>query len=455
MAYSLSTAKQGHYNWRPRRDAGLDRLAEFLPEAVAYASQRNFDRPNRQGVSLLSPFLRYRMITEREVVEAVLKAHAYEDVAKFIEEVCWRTYWKGYLEMRPELWHRYQRNLASLQERLTSDDNLAENVQYAREGRTGIACFDAWVDELAETGWLHNHARMWFASIWIFTLRLPWQLGAAFFEEHLLDGDVASNTLSWRWVAGLHTIGKHYVARAGNIRRYTEDRFNPVGELCEDAEPLPLDERISLQSLPEVASIRDMAFPSLSNCPAGLLVFPDDLYPEGSELKETPFCSICLLDGKDLRAQYPRSATATAFLEGACLDASERLARHWNAEVISCVNSVAETFSKASPSHVGDMQKMHLYSGLVDSWLDGVLTWIKNENLKSVWCLRPPVGPWAVAFEALSRALEGGPINMMAYRRRWDALHWHHATHGYFRFKQDLQGRLERSLSKPHQPDLF
>jgi deoxyribodipyrimidine photo-lyase len=66
------------------------------------------------------------------------------------------------------------------------------------------------VQELVETGYLHNHARMWFASIWIFTLRLPWELGADFFLRHLLDGDAASNTLSWRWVAGLHTKGKHY-----------------------------------------------------------------------------------------------------------------------------------------------------------------------------------------------------------------------------------------------------
>ncbi len=67
------------------------------------------------------------------------------------------------------------------------------------------------------TGYLHNHARMWFASIWIFTLRLPWELGADFFLRHLLDGDPASNTLSWRWVGGMQTMGKTYLARADNI----------------------------------------------------------------------------------------------------------------------------------------------------------------------------------------------------------------------------------------------
>ena len=79
--------------------------------------------------------------------------------------------------------------------------------------------------ELKETGYLHNHARMWFASIWIFTLKLPWQLGADFFLKHLLDGDAASNTLSWRWVAGLQTKGKHYLATTWNINKFSAQKY--------------------------------------------------------------------------------------------------------------------------------------------------------------------------------------------------------------------------------------
>ena len=79
---------------------------------------------------------------------------------------------------------------------------------------------------------------MWFASIWIFTLKLPWVLGADFFLCNLIDGDAASNTLSWRWVAGLHTKGKHYLARADNIERFTSGRFAPYGQLVEEAEML-------------------------------------------------------------------------------------------------------------------------------------------------------------------------------------------------------------------------
>jgi len=78
---------------------------------------------------------------------------------------------------------------------------------------------------------------MWFASIWIFTLNLPWELGARFFMKHLLDGDAASNTLSWRWVAGIQTQGKNYLARESNIRKFTNQRYVNTS-LNENAPPL-------------------------------------------------------------------------------------------------------------------------------------------------------------------------------------------------------------------------
>ena len=73
---------------------------------------------------------------------------------------------------------------------------------------------------------------MWFASIWIFTLKLPWTLGCDLFMKYLSDADEASNILSWRWVAGLHTSKKPYIARASNIKKYT-DKYNPINELNE------------------------------------------------------------------------------------------------------------------------------------------------------------------------------------------------------------------------------
>ncbi len=131
--------------------------------------------------------------------------------------------------MRPGLWTGYREGLRRGLDRLATEGGLRAVWEDACAGRTGIAGFDDWARQLVATGWLHNHARMWFASIWIFTLRLPWELGADFFLRHLLDGDAASNTLSWRWVAGLHTPGKTYLATADNIARNTGGRFRPAG----------------------------------------------------------------------------------------------------------------------------------------------------------------------------------------------------------------------------------
>ena len=197
-------------------------LQRFLDKgAASYEARRNFDfgPANRSNVSELSKFISHRVLFEYDVVQRALAQYPTEVAGKFIQEVFWRIYWKGWLEHRPALWNDYA----------SFDHDATPNrlFQQAVTGKTGIDCFDFWSDELQNTNYLHNHARMWFASIWIFTLGLPWQLGAKFFMQHLFDGDAASNTLGWRWVAGIQTIGKHYVARATNIEQFTNGRFSP------------------------------------------------------------------------------------------------------------------------------------------------------------------------------------------------------------------------------------
>ena len=187
------------------RSAGLAQLDMFLNKAgITYAKGRNFDLgPGRHHmVSRLSGHLRRRLVTEEEVISAVLGRHSFSSAEKFITEIYWRTYFKGWLEMRPSVWQQWLLDCANL----PRTSALAQ----ACSGQTGLDCFDAWTDELKNSGYLHNHARMWFASIWIFTLGLPWQQGAEFFMKYLRDGDPASNTLGWRWVAGLQTKGKAY-----------------------------------------------------------------------------------------------------------------------------------------------------------------------------------------------------------------------------------------------------
>ena len=251
----------------PTRAAALNRLSDFAPRAGGdYARLRNFDLLGHPHVSGLSPYLSHRVITEEEVLRKILQLHSAKDAEKFIQEVCWRTYWKGVLERRPTLWNHYKYSLNASLNRVYSEGGLRRDWEAACEGRTGIDAFDSWAHELVQTGYLHNHARMWFASIWIFTLRLPWDLGADFFMRHLLDADAASNTLSWRWVAGLQTAGKTYLARPDNIEKYTKGRFRP-----EDLAPFaaPFGD-------PELPPLMPVPSSSHSNSD-GILLTEDDL----------------------------------------------------------------------------------------------------------------------------------------------------------------------------------
>ncbi len=206
-----------------------------------YSSQRNYDfgPKSRENTSNLSKYISHRIINEYDLVREILSEYNLQKVDKFIQEVFWRVYWKGWLEHRPDVWRDF----------VDSDPTYSEEkYKKAINGETGIECFDDWVKELKSENYLHNHTRMWFASIWIFTLNLPWELGARFFMKYLFDGDAASNTLSWRWVAGIQTQGKNYLARESNIRKFTNQRYMNTS-LNENALPLKNPKIYSLQDV--------------------------------------------------------------------------------------------------------------------------------------------------------------------------------------------------------------
>ena len=115
---------------------------------------------------------------------------------------------------------------------------------------------------------------MWFASIWIFTLKLPWQKGAEFFLKYLLDGDAASNTLSWRWVAGLQTKGKNYSAQSWNIEKFTNNKYKNI-RLVEN--PIPLQDKREYK-LTEIENFND--YEKVKN----LIFFENDLNLENYNL---------------------------------------------------------------------------------------------------------------------------------------------------------------------------
>ena len=223
-------------NFVTTRKEALEVMERYIENNISdYTAKRNFDfgPQNRKNISCLSPYITHRLISEYEVAKKTLSKYPYQKVEKFIQEIFWRVYWKGWLELRPKVWTDFVEDTKNI-------ENTKE-YEKAINGETNIDCFNDWVKELKENNYLHNHTRMWFASIWIFTLKLPWQKGAEFFLRELYDGDAASNTLSWRWVAGIQTKGKNYIAQNWNINKFTNNKYKDL-KLNENPQPI-IDQR--------------------------------------------------------------------------------------------------------------------------------------------------------------------------------------------------------------------
>ncbi len=270
------------------RAKAVDKLNYFVENNLSeYSKLRNFDfgPDNRSNISCLSPYITHGVINELEVIDKSLKKFSFAKNEKFIQEVLWRVYWKGWLELRPNVWSDYLVELNNLRNEFKKNQNYLNAI----EGKTNIECFNQWVKELKGNNYLHNHTRMWFASIWIFTLELPWQLGAEFFMQHLYDGDAASNTLGWRWVAGVQTQGKHYLASEWNIKKFTNNRFQDI-KLNENAPPIFSDKTYSIGKKDFLNSeiLEDKI----------LLIFENNMTFEFSDFKEHKFKKILLISNE-------------------------------------------------------------------------------------------------------------------------------------------------------------
>ncbi len=398
---AIQQGKAQMTEFSPTRTAALEKLNAFVPHAAGdYARLRNFDHgPGRHdNVSTLSPYIRHRLLTEHEVLQAVLSRHSAKSAQKFVAEVYWRTYWKGWLELRPSAWLEYRAGVTRAWDRVQSESGLRQEWEAACLGQTGIDAFDHWARELAETGYLHNHARMWFASIWIFTLRLPWELGADFFLRHLLDGDPASNTLGWRWVAGIQTRGKTYLARASNIAKYTEGRFRPQG-LASDAP--------ALDSAPHPAPLpAPTGDTPRFDVPTALILHEDDLSPGFLFDRGLQPVATALVQASAARSPLQVSDNVRRFTAGALQDVQAR----WGERL-------------GPVTHVEDATALR--------------NWAADMGAEQIVTPYAPVGP-------VAEMLDGLQIDRAVQRvlRDHDARAWPHATHGFFRFKEAIPDLL-------------
>ncbi|MEM1080052.1 MAG: FAD-binding domain-containing protein [Pseudomonadota bacterium] len=394
------------------RRAGLNRLAEFVPHAGrAYTAGRNTDAgPGRRSqISMLSPYIRYRLISEREVIAAVLEQHPNEQAEKFIQEVCWRTYWKGWLQMRPQVWFDFLDERDRDRSSAAQHSGLNKALSGAEAGRTGIECFDDWVHELIETGYLHNHTRMWFASIWIFTLKLSWALGADFFLRHLIDADPASNTLSWRWVAGIQTRGKTYLARPDNIAKYTNGRYQPTG-LATQAVPIR-------DEAPYVPGAIAPLKPIPSGARALLLLHAEDF--SGAEALPAAIRPLAAVVTASTVGQneWPHGHHARSFVQAAAHE---------------CAQSTGARFEQA----------VEVADGF-DA--DQLAAQAKACGADLIITPDAPVGSIDTALTELAASLEARGLALVRYRRDWDREAWPRANKGFFPFKKSIPRLLQHA----------
>ena len=313
-------------NFETSRAKAIEKLDRFVERNLSdYSKLRNFDfgPDKRSNVSCLSPYITHGVLNEVEIIKKSLAKYSFNKNEKFIQEVLWRTYWKGWLELRPSVWSDYIISLNSIREKYKEDINYLKAI----EGKTNIECFDEWVKELKTHNYLHNHTRMWFASIWIFTLDLPWQLGAEFFLKHLYDGDAASNTLGWRWVAGIQTQGKHYLASEWNIKKFTNNRFQNI-KLNENAPPKMADKTYSIIK-------NDFINPTI-NEDKTLIIFENSLSFEILNLKKFKFNKIILAVNSNEFRQVKLSDNVIKFKSELINDQLERIeSLSINCEIVS------------------------------------------------------------------------------------------------------------------------
>lgn len=397
--------------WKPTRSDALQALQDFIPlMGASYASARNHDRgPGaHRSVSCLSPYIRRRLVTEQEVVHAALERHGRSGAEKFVQEVLWRSYFKGWLERRPVVWSSYRQGLLRDLDAVCANAGLSRALEEAETGCTGLDCFDAWARELRDTGYLHNHARMWFASIWIFTLKLPWRIGADFFLRHLLDGDPASNTLSWRWVAGLHTRGKLYEAQAWNIEKFTGGRFAPRPSDLEAA-PVALD-WTEPEGLPPLQPVRPVRPPE-PNTPTLVLLTEDDCLPETLFPAHLDVRSVAIFPSSRLRSPRPVAEAVASFEKGALGDAGERFGEGY------------ETLDAASP--------------------EGLAALAGRAGARQVLASFSPTGPLKDFLDAAAPSFERQGLCLSECRRRWDDAVWQHASAGFFKVKKQIPNILD------------
>ena len=365
-----------------------EKFDEFINKnLIDYGSKRNFDLGSpHTNVSTLSPYIGRRLISETDILDVAFQKFKPIKIEKFVQEIFWRTYWRGWLELHPIIWNEYEKKIRDIKP----------------PEKTGIKCFDHWTQELIENGYLHNHARMWYASIWIFTLNKNWIDGALFFQKNLLDWCPAVNTLSWRWVAGLQTIGKNYIARADNIYKFTNYKYNPVNQLNETAPPLESQSSLNQQIIDK--EFEKISFNDLDNI--GLIINKND-FTLNSLLKKNIDFKTCLFKS-----------------DNPLINQSELI----------------KSFDKNLYEEVLNNNKQISFAENDEELIE----WILKFKIKNLIIPYESQGKYILNKKNILNKFTNKNVNVFFYLREWDRLAFPFAKKGFFPFKNKIPELLKK-----------
>ena len=369
----------------PTNKADIYKNLDFFIENFLqnYASKRNFDLgPPHPNVSKLSPYIKRRFLSEKEILETIFPKYSLNLVDKFVQEIFWRTYWRGWLEFHPKVYSEFEKNIK----------------QYEIPKKTGIKCFDHWTEELLDTGYLHNHARMWYASIWIFTLKRSWEEGAKFFSDYLIDWCPASNTLGWRWVAGLQTIGKNYIARSENIKTFTNNKFYPENQLNETSTPIHSEINLNEHILSKI-QYDEVNIKSLDKNNLGLVLTNNDLSLHKSFNENIDHFEKCIF-----------------YMKGR---SKSKLVNNFEKDLIINV--------------LEDITDCEFISSF-----DKLVLWAKNKKIRNLVFPFETVGNKILNNENLILRLKSQNINCIFFLRNWDKQAFPYTKKGFFPFKKKI-----------------
>jgi len=367
---------------------------DFLSTKIKdYGSLRNYDYGPKEinYVSKISPFISHRVLFEYQIIKDIKLKFKGNQVNKFIEEVYWRIYWKGVLENKPCIWENF------INKKVSNYDT--NNYKMAINGETNIPYFNSWVKELKTYNYLHNHTRMWFASTWIFTLGLPWELGARFFFKYLYDGDAASNLLSWRWVGGLQTKGKRYLFSPQNLKKFSNGRFCVKNITNQD---------ISLEDDFEVFFSNEIYQSNMQKSNNNLIMFENDLHENSLKNIITKYQKVFLIDLDNKHRQIEISDSVAEFKQNLMSEFSLKFS---NIEIISSLE-------------LGN----------------------RLREIPSVDLIYPSIGD---NYEFIKRFKKNNKLLVKNLVRPEDLYAWKFAKRGFFKFKENIPA-INKFINEPN-----